>query len=434
MLGARQFRGDFVAEQLVSHHAITIRHALFGITAVEGFDPDQRGGRGRTPVGVARADDHAADGHLLGQRQPADFEFEPSLKIERLDLAREKRRGNVQRIRSANAFDQNVLAIGGRIAGTKQAGFADKLRISGARVHQRELRGGVVVEQVFVERIREQILKRPRRRDLARGLLHARPGGHARTFGGFAAPGDERLAQQVGGIGHPLKTRPEDGVQRHIPQPVKHTRCRVTQPQFHTVRLVAGHGEQASVRRPLGKPEIRTGWHGEDFLHAGGDVLQRQAHVARRAMRAVALGIDAITREGDHRLGQFGKGGIQRALHQHQTVAFWTERDDRRRRHVENLADGGGGLLKLLLGRGAGGRRGEEQQRRRDNHGDRHKNGCLHSDTTNLHHANPGATPQREPDRRANFKVNLRDGGRRGAAQFLARPLVPRASPEGERQ
>ena len=350
MLRAREFGGRFLAAEFVNHHAVAIGHAFFRVAVIQRLDPDERGGRGRTPVRVARAGEDAADGDIFGRGKMRDFVFEAALQIDGFNIAREKGRGDVERIRPANFFHEHVLAVRRHFERTNQSGFADGLALGGAGIDDGELRSRVKIEQVFVKRIGEQILKRARRRGFAVGFARLRSDRRMRALGRFAAARDDGLTEEMLRVGHPLKARAENGVQRDVPQSVENAARGVGDPEFDCVRLITRDGEHLPIGRPQRKSEISAGGNGQWFFHACRGVLEREADVARRAMRAVADGIDAITRERDQRLRKFGNRRIQRALHEHDAVAFRTEGDEGRGRGVEDFAHRRRGLMKFSVG------------------------------------------------------------------------------------
>ena len=106
--------------------------------------------------------------------------------------------------RPVDGGDQEVLAVGRDARRFDDSGLADRRHLAGGQVDDRELRGGVVFEQILVVRILQHVFVGDEPGRAAQALLHVRPGGH-RGFGRRrAAIRLDHLDQQRLAVGHPL--------------------------------------------------------------------------------------------------------------------------------------------------------------------------------------------------------------------------------------
>src|ERR1035441_10988181 len=71
--------------------------------------------------------------------------------------------------------------------GFDDAGLADGGSLAGGGIHQGELRGGVILEEIFVVRVLQHVLVGDYGRRAAEAFLDVRPGGHEGFGGGGAA-------------------------------------------------------------------------------------------------------------------------------------------------------------------------------------------------------------------------------------------------------
>ena len=175
--------GPTIERRFKHHHAIAKPHLALRIAAIESLHPHDRNGRtDRPPVMPARLHGHAAGAHILGGG-PDVHALHLTVRIPHLNAAREKLDRRLVRIRRMHALHQNVPAIGRHIIARENRRPPQRLAAGGARIDQRELRGQIIIKEIFVVFILEQIWIRQHRRFAWAGFLHHRPNGRTRWRG-----------------------------------------------------------------------------------------------------------------------------------------------------------------------------------------------------------------------------------------------------------
>ena len=232
------------------HYAVTIIDLLRRIAAVQRLHPHDGGRRtGRAPVMLARLHRHAAGADILGG--PHDIHARHfRILIPHLHAAREILNRCLIRIRRMHPFDQHIAAVRRHIEPGKNGFTADAHAVLVARVHQRQLRGQIIIEELFIMVVLDEVRKGEHRGLLRTRFLHHRSGGSARRCGQLAARGGHREAHQVSTVRQPLERAPHCGVQLHASHLANLPCAGVTHPQADLRAVVLHERKLPTVRRP----------------------------------------------------------------------------------------------------------------------------------------------------------------------------------------
>src|SRR5580704_17228240 len=95
--------------------------------------------------------------------------------------------------------------IGRRAQQGIDPGFAERRRFSAGSIEINQLRGGVIIEQVFVVGRGKEVLESWRGSRMARALAHMRTDGDGRLDGNGAAVGGNRTYNQRAILAQPLE-------------------------------------------------------------------------------------------------------------------------------------------------------------------------------------------------------------------------------------
>ena len=213
------------------------------------------------------------------------------------------------------------------------------------RINHCELRGRVIIPQLFVVRTGEQVFKRRNWRGLAIALLHNRTIGNCRLRRWFATFGGNHLHQQRVAVGHPLKRRAVGGIYSHAGNPARHSRRCIGHPQLSRVRGKAHERDALPIRRPHWRIDVSASRQCELLLFARGDVENAQAGDVQRMVRPVRRRIDAMAGQSQHRLRQISNRGMPLAFDDQQAITRWADHHNRRRRRLQHVCNYFGWLL-----------------------------------------------------------------------------------------
>ena len=185
---------DFVAEG----------HLFVGIAAVLRFHPEQSGRLFRNPfIGPGPGAD-AADGHTFREPERGDFVFHARAAVPNLHILRERTGGELVGVRPVQVAHHQVLLIGRGANHGENTGLAQRRNFAGGGVYIRELRGGVVIEKVFVMRVCEQIFVGGRGAGVAQAFLRMWAFGDGGFGGGSSAAGRDEMDQEGLAVAEPF--------------------------------------------------------------------------------------------------------------------------------------------------------------------------------------------------------------------------------------
>ena len=136
-----------VLERRYQHHQmVVVRHLGPRIAIIQGFGPNQRRWLGRQPFVITRSCGYAFNRDVFFRRQAGERVFHLAGAVPHFDVLGETIGRQQVRVRAMNPAHENMGAIGRRFHVGNNGRFANGADAAGVRLHQRELRGCIVVE------------------------------------------------------------------------------------------------------------------------------------------------------------------------------------------------------------------------------------------------------------------------------------------------
>ena len=226
----------------------------------------------------ARSDHDAVDGDAIFERQAGDLVEHLAGAIPDFDVLGEGARGVEVGEGAVDSGDEDVFAIGRDARGFDDAGLADGGGFAGGDIDEGELRGGVILEEIFVVRRLEHVLMGDHGRCAAEAFLDVGSDGHEGFGRGGAAVGLHHLDEEAFAIGHPLHVggagcraaaaasaataragaAAHDGVDAHAFDLARFAGG-VAEPEFDAVLGGVGEGEVGGVGAPTAEAELGVG-------------------------------------------------------------------------------------------------------------------------------------------------------------------------------
>ena len=239
-------------------NAVAMRHLFFGIAAVQGFGPEQAGTVVGTPEKVAGSDRDAVYRHAIFKRKARDLAFEIAYAIPNFHFFWKGRVIVQIRIRPMNAGCQHMRAIGRHgNRGVKRRPPIGRYLAAGD-INIGELRGAVIVEQIFVVRVFESVRIGPDAGSATFALLNFRPLRRGRTLRRGPAIGRNHAHQQRLSVRHPGNGRTQNRIEFDAIDTASFGCRGGRHPEFHTVhggRI--GEGEVVAVDAPTRHADAR---------------------------------------------------------------------------------------------------------------------------------------------------------------------------------
>jgi len=305
--------------------------------ATVAFKPNQRGGIGDQPTQAARAGvdrilfirgsvRSACPAAGTTQRYARLFLEHLSGAVPDFDL-RGKLPGGV-RIREwfVNVGHDDVLPIGRHARRFDHPGLADWRRGARHGIHDRELRRGVILEQILIVGILQHVLKGWSALASAETFGDVGACRHSGRDGGGAAIRGHSEHQQGFAVGRPLQraaastpatasagsaaTAAEDFVQMQVRQFVRASGGGVADPDLDAGLRRIREQEAFAVRAPGPNPQFRIRRQSDLDLGPFGNLAQHQARLERGVVQAIRLRVNPDAGQTQHRLGEFGDGRI----------------------------------------------------------------------------------------------------------------------------
>ena len=288
------------------------------------------------------------------------------------DFLREAIVGGDVGIRLVDGRHQDVLAVGRGIERFVIGRLADGRDRARGCIDQRELRGGVVVEEIFVVLVLQRVASfvGAALALLAFGFLNARANGRIRFLRWRAQFLRHEFDQQRFLVGHPLHGVVQHRVEANAGHAMRLAGLGVADPQLDRVRGDVDEGETLAVGRPDRRPGAGARRQLDVDLLAVGDVHQVEAPGAGRdavsagsVVLAVIARLDAHSRQPQERRGHARDRRVLLPGDEQDRVVRRTHDRLRRRRrahHVEDvfrrLVVSGGGISRLRHRHGLWGR------------------------------------------------------------------------------
>ncbi len=322
------------------------------VAAVLSLGPDQGGVGVGPPLDRARPRRHGVERrrHVVAQRQVGHAVHLAPVHVGDDDVRGEQAGRHDVGIGLLHPRLQDVAPVRRGRDAQDDARLAHRARAAVQRHHGR-LAGEVVVEQGLVAHVGQQILISPHRGGAAARLGDDRAFRRMIDVGRQAAPGRNRQDQQARGVRQPGEARTRRRIDHRPVQLARLGLGDIGGPKLQPVGRIDQEGHSLAVRRPADIRQARIG--GQARHRARRPAVDRLEAEPRQpgdaaVGRAVVLGIDAIARQPQHRLGQFGDGRQVGAVGQQQGLAVGADADARIGLGVQNLSDR---RRRLVIGR-----------------------------------------------------------------------------------
>jgi hypothetical protein len=278
---------------------------------------------------------------MVRQWKAGNFVLELSGEVPDFDFAGKVALRHDVGIWMLDANDEQMLAVGRGIDTGEDSRFADPAcavdvnacadwpEVADMReADTRQLRRGVVVEQVFIMRVFEQVFIGAYRSFLSVAFLND---GAIRGFGfrwRISTGCGDGLDKQDFAVGHPLHRIAHDSADPEAFKLLGLGGLNVADPQLDAVGDRVGKSEFGAVGRPVRQVEVRIGGKAGDLARlARRDLNQTQGDKARRVVSPVGRRVDAQAGQPQHGLGEIGDRRIPKALNGEQPFAVWTQLD-----------------------------------------------------------------------------------------------------------
>src|SRR5258707_5542260 len=308
-----------------------------GISVVERLHPLESGQLSRDPPYTAWTSGNALNRDVFFQRQACDFVLQLPGAVPDFHFFGEALVGKQIRVRTVKLGRENVLAVRREIDRDENRRLANGGCAAIGSVDQQQLRGCVVVKEIFVMRVLQKVFERGCRSLLAVALLNDGTVWNFAFDRRIAALGGYGLHQKSVSVGHPLQRVADDRADFHARNAVRGCGSRLADPEFNSILRSIGEGEALAVRRPLESADIGVARQFNVALLAVGDADQMQSDNPWRMVPAVRRRINAYSGQPKHRLRQVGDWRISQPVTEQHHVGIGTNYRQRSRLRAQYL-------------------------------------------------------------------------------------------------